>query len=152
MSQEKWLSVAARAALEEGAMMPSEAGGLSIALYNIAGEIYATNNICTHAFATLTDGCLDGDVIECRLHGGTFEVKTGKGLGALGAAFEIVGGPAVQQDRAALRDDSLYGGEIGSQPVDPFDGIAGRWRRSPASPFEWPALLGPGRHAAGKNR
>ncbi|HEY4773503.1 MAG TPA: non-heme iron oxygenase ferredoxin subunit [Xanthobacteraceae bacterium] len=81
MSQEKWLSVAARDALEEGAMMPIEAGGLSIALYNIAGEIYATDNICTHAFATLTDGCLDGDVIECRLHGGTFEVKTGKGLG-----------------------------------------------------------------------
>ena len=30
----------------------------------------------------LTDGTIDGAVIECPLHGGAFEIKTGKGLGA----------------------------------------------------------------------
>ena len=43
--------------------------------------IYATDNLCTHAFAFLSQGWLDGDCIECPLHGGRFEVKTGKALG-----------------------------------------------------------------------
>ena len=59
-----------------------KASELDVALYNIDGEIYATHNICTHAHAYLSDGWLEGDVIECPLHGGRFEAKTGKGLGA----------------------------------------------------------------------
>ena len=82
MPDEKWVKVAARSALAEGAMVGVEAGDLQIALYNVDGEIYATDNTCTHAFAMLTDGFLDGDIIECPLHGGRIEAKTGKGLGA----------------------------------------------------------------------
>jgi nitrite reductase/ring-hydroxylating ferredoxin subunit len=44
-------------------------------------EILATDNICTHAFALLSDGWLDGDCIECPLHAGRFDVRTGKALG-----------------------------------------------------------------------
>jgi len=36
--------------------------------------------VCTHAFALLTEGFLDGEVIECPLHAGRFDVRTGKGL------------------------------------------------------------------------
>src|SRR5258705_13434962 len=81
MPDEKWVKVAARSALAEGAMVGVEAGDLQIALYNVDGEIYATDNTCTHAFAMLTDGFLDGDIIECPLHGGCFKVKTGEGMG-----------------------------------------------------------------------
>jgi len=82
MAQEQeWVTVAARSALAEGDMLAAAVGDRQIALYNIEDEIYATDNVCTHAFAILTDGWLDGDVIECPLHGGRFEVKTGKGLG-----------------------------------------------------------------------
>jgi nitrite reductase/ring-hydroxylating ferredoxin subunit len=82
MADETWVSVAARSALAEGAMLGVEVGDHSIALYNVDGEISATSNVCTHAFAMLTDGFLDGDVIECPLHGGCFKVKTGEGQGA----------------------------------------------------------------------
>jgi nitrite reductase/ring-hydroxylating ferredoxin subunit len=82
MSDEKWVNVATRSALAEGAMLGVEVGDLQIALYNVDGEIYATDNVCTHAFAVLTDGFLDGDIIECPLHGGCFKVKTGEGQGA----------------------------------------------------------------------
>jgi nitrite reductase/ring-hydroxylating ferredoxin subunit len=82
MSDENWVSVAARSALDDGAMMGVEVGDHSIALYNVDGEIYATSNTCTHAFAMLTDGFLDGDIIECPLHGGCFKVATGEGQGA----------------------------------------------------------------------
>jgi nitrite reductase/ring-hydroxylating ferredoxin subunit len=82
MPDEKWVKVAARSALAEGAMVGVEVGDLQIALYNVDGEIYATDNTCTHAFAMLTDGFLDGDIIECPLHGGCFKVQTGEGQGA----------------------------------------------------------------------
>lgn len=48
-----------------------------IAVYNIDGEFFATSNICTHATAMLTEGHLDGDSVECPLHGGCFNVRTG---------------------------------------------------------------------------
>ncbi len=57
------------------------AGNLEIAIYSVDGELYATDNICTHALAFLSDGTLEGGIIECPLHAGRFEVKTGKGLG-----------------------------------------------------------------------
>jgi nitrite reductase/ring-hydroxylating ferredoxin subunit len=81
MASGEWTKVASRSALAPGAMIGVEVGDTPIALYNIDGEIFATENMCTHAFATLTDGLLDGDVVECPLHGGCFKVKTGEGLG-----------------------------------------------------------------------
>lgn len=52
-----------------------------IALYNVEGTIHATANVCTHAFALLSDGWLEGDTVECPLHGGRFDVVTGKAMG-----------------------------------------------------------------------
>lgn len=81
-AEENWITVAQRDALEVSSVTGVKAGDLDIALYNIDGEVFATHNICTHAQALLSDGWLEGDIIECPLHGGRFEVKTGKGLGA----------------------------------------------------------------------
>jgi hypothetical protein len=36
-------------------------------------EVFATDNLCTHAQACLTDGTLSGDIVECPLHGGAAE-------------------------------------------------------------------------------
>ena len=79
---ENWITVADRSLVGRDSVVAVKAGDLDIALYNIEGQFYATSNVCTHAHALLSDGWLDGDVIECPLHGGRFEVKTGKGLGA----------------------------------------------------------------------
>jgi nitrite reductase/ring-hydroxylating ferredoxin subunit len=46
-----------------------EIKGCKIALYRCRGEFFATSDICTHAFALLSDGWLDGHEIECPLHG-----------------------------------------------------------------------------------
>ncbi|HLJ63912.1 MAG TPA: non-heme iron oxygenase ferredoxin subunit [Stellaceae bacterium] len=80
-TEAEWVTVAARGDLGQGSMRAINVGSRHIALYEVDGAIYATDNICTHARAMLTDGWLDGDVIECPLHAGRFEVKTGKGLG-----------------------------------------------------------------------
>jgi nitrite reductase/ring-hydroxylating ferredoxin subunit len=76
-----WVTVAQRGDIADGEVLGVEVGDKSIALYSIDGEIYATDNICTHAFAMLSDGWLDGDCIECPLHAGRFDVRTGKALG-----------------------------------------------------------------------
>ncbi|MDM0079684.1 non-heme iron oxygenase ferredoxin subunit [Variovorax sp. J31P179] len=51
--------------------------GRDIALYNVEGEIYATDNICTHGHARLCEGFLEGHEIECPLHQGRFDVRNG---------------------------------------------------------------------------
>ena len=79
---ESWHKVAKRSALGEGEVLAAVVGDKQIAIYLIGGEIYATDNICTHAYACLSDGYLEDGIIECPLHAGRFEVKTGKALGA----------------------------------------------------------------------
>ncbi len=55
-------------------------GRVPIALYNVDGEIFATEDTCTHGQSSLCDGYLDGDVIECAWHMARFSVRTGKPL------------------------------------------------------------------------
>lgn len=81
-SLENWITIAEASAITPGTVLGVKAGELDVALYNIDGQFYATHNVCTHALALLSEGWLEGEVIECPLHGGRFEVKTGKGLGA----------------------------------------------------------------------
>ena len=59
-----------------------EVGNNVIAIYNIGGTFYATDNECTHAAASLADGILEDDIIECALHFGAFNVRTGEAVQA----------------------------------------------------------------------
>jgi nitrite reductase/ring-hydroxylating ferredoxin subunit len=72
-----WTRVAALAELKERGVMDAEVNGEEIALYWVEDAPYATENICTHAFARLSEGFLDGDCIECPVHQALFNVKTG---------------------------------------------------------------------------
>ena len=74
----QWHDLAALGDIPAGEMDAYEIGDIHIALYNIDGTIFATDNVCTHALALLTDGWLDGNIVECPLHGGQFDVCTGK--------------------------------------------------------------------------
>ena len=75
---EGWTKAAARGALAEGEVLGVVIGGREIALYDIGGEVFATDDICTHAYAKLSDGWLDRGEIECPLHAGRFDPKTGQ--------------------------------------------------------------------------
>ncbi|HLN97740.1 MAG TPA: non-heme iron oxygenase ferredoxin subunit [Pyrinomonadaceae bacterium] len=54
--------------------------GRELALYNVNGEFYATENYCPHKGAPLTAGILCDHVIECEWHGWQFDVRTGECL------------------------------------------------------------------------
>ena len=76
----QWRPLAALNDVPSGEMSSLDVGDIHIALYNIDGTIFATDNVCTHAYALLTDGWLDNNIIECPLHGGQFDVCTGKAV------------------------------------------------------------------------
>src|SRR5918996_2303638 len=74
--------VASLSDVPEGEALEVMVGDEPVALFNLGdGEICATHNICTHEHACLSDGWLEDGIIECPLHGGRFDVRTGRGLG-----------------------------------------------------------------------
>ena len=75
-----WIELAAVDAIPEDDVIGIDAEGKSFALYQVDGEIYATDNICTHGNARLCDGFLKGHEIECPLHQGKFDIRNGKAM------------------------------------------------------------------------
>lgn len=61
-----------------GTAVRVEAGGLTLAVYNVAGEYFVTDDLCTHGPGSLSEGYIDGDVVECNFHNGQFNIKTGE--------------------------------------------------------------------------
>jgi 3-phenylpropionate/trans-cinnamate dioxygenase ferredoxin component len=55
-------------------------GGLCIALFNVNGQYYAIDDMCTHAGGSLSEGDLSGTIVECPLHGARFDLETGVAL------------------------------------------------------------------------
>jgi 3-phenylpropionate/trans-cinnamate dioxygenase ferredoxin component len=72
-----WVTVAKNGFLEPGELMYVEVDDEPVCLINLDGELYALNDVCTHEEASLSDGTIDGDLIECPLHGGAFDIRTG---------------------------------------------------------------------------
>jgi MocE subfamily Rieske [2Fe-2S] domain protein len=57
-------------------------GPLPIAIYRAKGEFYATQDLCTHEHAYLSDGVVIDCIVECPFHQGRFDVPSGKPMGA----------------------------------------------------------------------
>jgi nitrite reductase/ring-hydroxylating ferredoxin subunit len=70
--------VCSRSEVAPGAVKAFTVGGTTLAIYNLDGNFYATDDECTHAAASLADGMIDGDVIECCMHMGSFHIPTGR--------------------------------------------------------------------------
>ncbi|HKQ60570.1 MAG TPA: non-heme iron oxygenase ferredoxin subunit [Candidatus Polarisedimenticolaceae bacterium] len=72
--------VALAADVPPGAAIAVEAGGHSIALFNVDGSYYAVSGECTHAGAPLCEGQLAGRELTCPWHGASFDLETGRHL------------------------------------------------------------------------
>ncbi|HZP68193.1 MAG TPA: non-heme iron oxygenase ferredoxin subunit [Rudaea sp.] len=72
-----WIRVCARSELLPGEFKLVYDGDVPIALYNIDGELYAIEDVCTHDGGELAGGELHGHEIECPRHGARFDVRTG---------------------------------------------------------------------------
>jgi nitrite reductase/ring-hydroxylating ferredoxin subunit len=64
-----------------GTALKVEVEDLELAVFNLAGIFYVTDDHCTHGPGSLSEGDIHGDVIECNFHGGMFSIKTGEVVG-----------------------------------------------------------------------
>jgi nitrite reductase/ring-hydroxylating ferredoxin subunit len=61
-----------------GSALKVEIEDLTLAVFNIDGEFYVTDDACTHGPGSLSEGYIDGDVVECDFHQGQFNIRTGE--------------------------------------------------------------------------
>lgn len=78
----EWVDVAAVGELPPGASKVVDIDGAQIAVFNINGEYFAIEDVCTHDGGELASGVLEGDQIICPRHGARFCVRTGEALTA----------------------------------------------------------------------
>lgn len=78
MGDAAFRTVATTTELAPGQLMYVEYGDEPVCLINMNGEFFALSDICTHEEASLSDGEIVGDEVECPLHGGAFMIRTGQ--------------------------------------------------------------------------
>lgn len=64
--------------LAPGTAVRVELDGTPVAVFNVEGSFYAIADTCSHEEASLSEGYLDEDVVECPKHGAMFHVPTGE--------------------------------------------------------------------------
>ena len=77
---DNWIDLLAIEQVNQSDVTAVHVQGREIALYEIDGQIYATDNLCTHGAGRMSDGFFDGREIECPLHQGRFDVCTGQAM------------------------------------------------------------------------
>lgn len=73
-----WQDIASREDLSEDQPLSVQVGERTIGLYLLKDALYALEDVCPHAYALLSQGFVEGDEIECPLHGARFNIPTGK--------------------------------------------------------------------------
>jgi 3-phenylpropionate/trans-cinnamate dioxygenase ferredoxin subunit len=76
----EFVAVAEAGELENGERIFLDVDDLSIVIFNIAGELFAIGDVCSHDNGPLGDGDLEGYAVVCPRHGARFDVRTGKVL------------------------------------------------------------------------
>ena len=61
-----------------GTALKVETEGLSVAVFNVDGEFYTLDDLCTHGPGSLSQGYIEGDIVECNFHNGQFNIRTGE--------------------------------------------------------------------------
>ena len=75
-----WIPVAAAEAIPPGDYATVEVDGAFVAVFNVGGEFYAIDDVCTHDGGGLAGGALEGYQVICPRHGARFCLRTGAAL------------------------------------------------------------------------
>lgn len=73
-----WIQTIPTSTIGEEGLASAKAGDIWVAIYRVEKEYFATAILCSHGQASLADGYLEDFSIECPLHQGTFDVRTGE--------------------------------------------------------------------------
>jgi nitrite reductase/ring-hydroxylating ferredoxin subunit len=71
-----------RATVAPETILGVDVAGEQVALYDVDGEVFATSNVCPHAYCLLSENAdvVNGDEVECSCHGSRFSIRTGANL------------------------------------------------------------------------
>src|SRR5437763_11792288 len=72
------IDLCSTAEVAPGNALKVESGELVLAVFNVEGEFFVTDDMCTHGPGSLSEGYIEGDVVECNFHNGQFNIKTGE--------------------------------------------------------------------------
>jgi nitrite reductase/ring-hydroxylating ferredoxin subunit len=72
------IDLCSAADISPGNALKVETGDLVLAVFNVDGEYFAMDDLCTHGPGSLSEGYIEGDVVECNFHNGQFNIKTGE--------------------------------------------------------------------------
>jgi nitrite reductase/ring-hydroxylating ferredoxin subunit len=86
----EWHDVGEPDDFPDGAVWPVIAAGTPVAVFRQGEALHALHDLCTHGNARLSDGYVENGCIECPLHQGLFDIRTG----------ETRGGPVTQAVRS----------------------------------------------------
>jgi nitrite reductase/ring-hydroxylating ferredoxin subunit len=78
MSGAKRIELCSTADVAPGTALKIEIEDLALAVFNVGGEFYVTNDMCTHGPGSLSEGYIEDDVVECNFHNGQFNIRTGE--------------------------------------------------------------------------
>jgi len=95
-----WIEVARNDDFPPGSWRVVEYEDVMIAVFNVDGEFYAIEDICTHDGETLTGGDVEANEVVCPRHGARFEVTTGEAL--IAPAYEDLTTFEVRVDDGAV--------------------------------------------------
>ncbi len=104
---EDLVRVAAIEDIPPGERLLVELEGIRIAVFNLDGDYYAIEDVCTHDGGPLVEGeVLDGGQVECPRHGARFDIRTGEALSM--PAFEPTPSYEVQIDGGDIYLEKPY--------------------------------------------
>ncbi len=75
-----WHLVAKTSEITDETPKAAQVGKISIGIYRLGEAYYAIDDICTHEYAPLTEGYVDGEVVECPIHGALFNIRSGEAV------------------------------------------------------------------------
>jgi nitrite reductase/ring-hydroxylating ferredoxin subunit len=64
--------------VQPGSAIKIEKDGMTLAVFNVEDQYYVTDDLCTHGPGSLSEGYIEGDVVECDFHNGAFNIRTGE--------------------------------------------------------------------------
>ena len=80
MSEENWIEVGYIDSIEEEDLIRFDHQDKTFCVYRLTDGFHATDGICTHEAVHLEDGLVMDDEIECPMHQGIFNIKSGEAL------------------------------------------------------------------------
>ena len=78
MSDGKRIELCSADEVAPGGALKVESGDLTLAVFNVSGEFFVTDDLCTHGPGSLSEGYIEDDVVECNFHNGQFNIRTGE--------------------------------------------------------------------------